>query len=70
MKYNNVETFLRDKYTDQKAERYALASVYFEKAVYEKSQKNFMAMMKYMFKSVLTSKEYAIKIWRYIWQMI
>lgn len=69
-KYQDFDVFYKEKYTEKKAEKYSKASVLFERAVAAKAHKKYFGMLRYLLQSVLTSKEYAVKIYRYILQVI
>ncbi len=66
--YDRYEDFEKDRYTKEKAEKYSKASVYFEKAIAAKAHHHLGSMLKYMFKVLMSSKEYTIKIFKYIAQ--
>lgn len=68
MKYKNFDEFYNASYTDKKARKYSKASVYFEKAVSEKARHAYMGMLSNLCKSVMSSKEYAGKILKYVMQ--
>lgn len=70
MKHKSFEEFLEIKYTDKKAEKYSKASIYFEKAVSEKSKHAYVQMICDLCKSVMASKEYTVKILKYVMQEI
>lgn len=66
--YQSCEELIQAKYTDKRANKYARASVYFEKALAAKVQKKLVSMLGYVFKAVFSSKDYAMKIFRYVLQ--
>lgn len=66
--YKNYEGFYKQKYSEIKAKKYARASIYFVKALAYKSNKNYFGMLISMFKVLISSKEYCMKILRYIMQ--
>lgn len=68
IKYKSFDELLKIKYTDKKSEKYSKASIYFEKAVSEKSKHAYIRMICDLCKSVMTSKEYTVKILKYVMQ--
>ena len=70
LKYQDFDSFCQGKFTEKRAEKYSKAAVLFEKAVAEKAHKRYWGMVKYLIRSVLASREYAVKICRYILQVI
>lgn len=68
LKYDSYEEFEKARYTEQKANHYAKASVHFEKGILAKAQNKYMLMLWYIMKSLVSSKDYALKICRYVLQ--
>lgn len=64
----SCDEFIKARYTEKKAEKYARASMHFESALAAKAQKKLLFMLVCILKTVLTSGEYALKIFRYVLQ--
>lgn len=66
--YSTCDEFIQAKYTEKKAKKYARASMYFEAALAARAQKKLISMLICVLKMVLTSRDYAVKIFRYALQ--
>lgn len=66
--YDKYNDFEKAHYTEKKAKKYAKSSVYFEKALSEKSNRKYVGMLKNLMATVLTSKEYTWKLVKYVMQ--
>lgn len=67
-KYQSYEDICNSKYTEVRAEKYSAASVYFEEALSFKSNKKYFMMLISMFRVLISSKDYCVKILRYVSQ--
>lgn len=68
LKYVNYEAYERDKFNVRTAEKYAIASIEFEKAIMAKTSKHYIQMLVSLTKIVFVSFEYTKKIVRYVMQ--
>lgn len=66
--YSCYEEYEKAKFTEKRADKYAKASVFFEKAIVYKTQNRFFSMCWYVILAICSSREYALKICRYILQ--
>lgn len=66
--YESYDDLYRQKYSDQRAEKYAKAALYFENAVAQKSRHQYFRMTGSLFLMVLSSKDYCMKVLRYVGQ--
>ena len=66
--YSCYEEYENAKFTEKRAEKYAKASVFFEKAIAEKTQNKYFSMCWYVILAMSSSREYALKVCRYILQ--
>ena len=70
LNFSSYEEYEKDRYTEKKARRYALASMYFERAITAKAEHRFVTMIVWVFMVMFSSLEYASKIIRYVLQEI
>lgn len=70
LKYTNYEAYERDKFDVRTAEKYAIASIEFEKAIMAKASKHYIQMLVSLTKVVFVSFEYTKKIARYVMQEV
>lgn len=68
LKYSCYEEYEKVKYTEKRAKKYAKAAVLFEKAIACKAKKKYSLMLWYVLQAASSSKEYALKIGRYLLQ--
>lgn len=68
--YSDYEEYEEAKYTDKRAEKYTRAAMNFERAIACKTKKKYINMVWYLLLSMINSKEYAMKIFRYLLQEI
>lgn len=66
--YRDYEDIYEQKYTEIRAAKYARASVCFEEALAYKNDKRYLKMLLSMCKVVISSKDYCVKILRYVMQ--
>ena len=66
--YSCYEEYEKAKFTEKRAEKYAKASGLFEKAIAYKTQNRFFYMGWYVILAICCSREYALKVCRYILQ--
>lgn len=66
--YQSYEDIYNCKYTEKRAEKYAKASIYFEEALAYKSSQKYIKMVVSMFRVLICSKDYCLKIFRYALQ--
>lgn len=66
--YQNYEDIYNRKYTEKRAEKYAKASVYFEEALVYKGNSRYFRMLVAMVKVLVNSKDYCVKVLRYVMQ--
>jgi len=68
LKYQSYEEYEKNKFDIKTAERYARASVFFERAILAKVEKKYLNMVAHIFRAMFSSIEYTKKIIRYIVQ--
>lgn len=68
LKYSCYEEYEEAKFTEKRAEKYAKASVLFERAIAEKTQNKYVSMCWYVILAMSSSREYALKVCRYMLQ--
>lgn len=66
----SYEEYEKEKYSEKKARSYASASVLFEHAIAAKAERRYIKMFMFVLRTMLSSKEYAGKIMRYVIQEI
>ena len=66
----SYEEYEKEKYSEEKARSYAAASVLFEQAIAAKTEHRYIKMFMLVLRAMLSSKEYAGKIMRYVIQEI
>lgn len=66
--YQTYEDIYNRKYTEKRAEKYAKASVYFEEALVYKGNSRYFRMLVSIVKVLVSSKDYCVKVLRYVMQ--
>ena len=66
--YQSYEELCEQKYTEQRAEKYARASMHFENALTHNTEHHYFKMLISMFQVIFCSRDYCIKIIRYLGQ--
>lgn len=66
--YQNYENIYKRKYTERRAEKYAKAAVYFEKALSYKMERKYLKMLLSICRGLISSEDYCVKILRYVMQ--
>lgn len=64
--YQSYEQVYKKKYSEERAQKYAKASIYFEDSLKYKKNRNYFKMLFSMFRVLVSSKEYCMKILRYV----
>lgn len=67
-RYESYEQIYEQKFTEKRARKYAKASMYFENALVSKRKRNYFKMMISIFQVVVSSRDYCIKILKYMGQ--